>query len=55
MADGATEWLDSVPWRLRSGFRQQSVPFGYMKALQGFELLKDCPRNCAIQAPLFVI
>jgi hypothetical protein len=45
----------SVPWRLRSGLRQQSIPFDYTDALQCFELLKDCSRNCAIQAPHFVM
>jgi hypothetical protein len=46
----------SLPWRLalKSRLRQQSIPVGDMDALQCFELFENRPRNCAIEAPLFV-
>ena len=46
----------SLLWRLalKSRLRQQSIPVGDMDALQCLELIENRPRNCAIEAPLFV-
>jgi hypothetical protein len=50
MAGSGSWWL--IP---KSGLRQQSIPVGDMRALHCFELIENRPRNCAIEAPLFVM
>jgi hypothetical protein len=40
---------------IKSRLRQQSIPVSDMQALQCFELIENRPRNCAIEAPLFVM